>query len=121
MKYFKRRKDAFGFAIKGLGVFFRKDEHPKIHFVATLIVLAMGFWLHISPLEWCIVALCIGGVLAIEAINSSIERLTDIASPQYLKAAGEVKDIAAAAVLIFSIVAGIVGLIIFTPKIMALL
>ena len=56
-------------------------------------------------------------VLSLEAVNSALEHLTDIASPQIQPKAGLVKDIAAAAVLLASIFAAIIGLIIFVPKI----
>ena len=68
-------------------------------------------------MEWCIILLVIGMVLAAELMNSAIEMLTDLASPAYSKKAGRLKDMAAGAVLITAITAVIVGLIIFIPKI----
>ena len=60
---------------------------------------------------------CIGGVLAAEAFNTAIERLVNLVSPQWHPIAGEVKDIAAGAVLITAIAAAIIGLMIFIPYI----
>ena len=58
----------------------------------------------------------IGAVLSAEAVNSSIESLADLVSPEYNEAIKKTKDLAAGAVLIMAIAAAIVGLIIFIPK-----
>ena len=121
MNYYKKRKSAFGYAIKGLSTFFKDEDHPKVHAIIGLLAIGLGFYLHINLTEWIAVILCIAVVLGFEAVNSSLEQLTNIASPNYLESAGKVKDIAAGAVLIVSIAAGIIGLIIFVPKILELL
>lgn len=121
MNYFKKRRSAFGYAFKGLFTFFKEEAHPKVHAISAAAAILMGWFLSISKMEWIAVILCIGMVLFAEAINSALERLTDIASPDYLDAAGRVKDIAAGAVLIASFAAAVVGLIIFLPKILELL
>jgi diacylglycerol kinase (ATP) len=69
----------------------------------------------ITPTEWCIVTLCFGMVLAAEGFNTAIERLVDLVSPDYHPIAGDVKDIAAGAVLICAIAAAIIGMIVFLP------
>jgi len=61
--------------------------------------------------------LCFGLVIGMELINTSIEKLVDLVSPEYHPLAEKVKDIAAGAVLFDSIIAAIIGLIIFVPKI----
>jgi|SRR5690606_24376404 len=121
MNYIKKRRSAFGYAIKGLKTFFFTEDHPKIHAIAGIVAIALGFFLHINSTEWMALIFCIALVISTEAINSALEQLTDIASPGYLESAGKVKDIAAGAVLVVSVAAGIVGLIIFTPKILELI
>lgn len=121
MNYLKKRRKAFGFAMKGLKSFFSTEDHPKIHAIAGILAIGLGYYLHIGSTEWIAVILCIALVIGFEAINSALEQLTDIASPDYLESAGKVKDIAAGAVLVVSIAAGIVGLIIFAPKILEIL
>jgi diacylglycerol kinase (ATP) len=79
------------------------------------IVLIMGFLLHIKRLEWVLVLLCMGLVLAAEMINTTIEKLSDIVSPQKNEQIRVIKDISAAAVLLSSFIAMISGLIIFLP------
>lgn len=121
MNYFRRRKNAFGFALKGLYTFFSREDHPKVHGIAAILVIALGFILDVNFSEWLALIICIAMVLGMEAVNSALEKLTDIASPQFSEKAGAVKDIAAGAVLLVAIAAAIIGLLIFIPKIIAFL
>ncbi len=121
MNYIKKRKNAFGYALKGLRSFFASESHPKIHAITGISTILLGFIFDIDHMEWMVIILCIALVLSTEAINSALEQLTDIVSPNYLESAGKVKDIAAGAVLIASIAACIIGLIIFVPKILELI
>ncbi len=104
---------SFGYAINGLLAAFREQQNLKIHIAAALIVVTLGFWFNVSTVEWCILLIVIGLVIAAELINASIENLTDLVTKEQHPLAGKVKDIAAAAVLVLSIVSGIVGIIIF--------
>ena len=79
--------------------------------------LLAGWCFDISKMEWVAVVICIGCVFAMELVNTAIERLVDLVSPKFNAKAGLVKDIAAAAVLIASMMSLAVGLIIFVPKI----
>ena len=74
----------------------------------------------ISILEWVTIVIAIGLVIALEAINSSIEKLSDFVSPEMHNQIKTVKDLSAAGVLISAITAVIVGLLVFIPKIFAL-
>ena len=74
-----------------------------------------GIFFGITKAEWLAVIICIGMVITAEPFNSAIERLVDMVSPQWQSIAGEVKDIAAGAVLVTAIAAAIVGLIVFVP------
>jgi len=111
---------SFMYAFQGIGDLFRNHKNGQFHLAATIVVVILGYFCHISALEWMAVILCICMVTALEAMNSAIEYLTDLVSPNYHPLAGKVKDMAAGAVLYAAIGAGIVGLIIFTPKIIAL-
>lgn len=119
--YYRKRRKAFGYAITGLLRFFREEDHAKIHLLAAAVVVLAGWWLQVTTWEWVALLLCMGSVISLEAVNSSIEQLTDIASPDYLEAAGRVKDLAAGAVLLAALVSAIVGGIIFIPKIFELI
>jgi len=76
-----------------------------------------GIMVKLNAIEWCIILICIGSVMAAELFNSSIEQHVNATHPQWNDAAGKTKDIAAAAVLIVSVFAAIIGLIIFLPRI----
>lgn len=115
MNELKKRIKSFTYAIKGIGSFLRKEHNAWIHCTAILMVTTAGFLLGITRTEWLIVILCFALVLAAEAFNTAIERLVDLVSPGFHPIAGDVKDVAAGAVLICAIAAAIVGLIIFLP------
>lgn len=112
---------SFRYAFQGIGNLLRTQPNARIHLLATVAVLAFGWYLHLSPSEWCIIIVCISAVWAAEAFNTAVEYLVDLVSPQYHPLAGKAKDVAAAAVLICAIGACLVGFIIFGPKIEALL
>ena len=117
---FKKQLKSFTFAWKGILTCAGHEQNITFHLIAAIIVLAAGFCFGISRTEWMVVMLCIGTVIAAELFNSAIERLVDMVSPEWEKKAGEVKDIAAGAVLITAIAAAIVGMIVFLPYVIAL-
>ena len=107
----------FVYASKGLVEAIRTQFNIRFHFAATVAVLALSFYFKISVTEWCFILISIGLILTAELLNTAIEYLTDLVSPEYNDLAGKVKDIAAAAVLCAALVSASVGLIIFVPKI----
>lgn len=117
MKELKKRLKSFVYAFKGIGSLLKKEHNAWIHCTAIVVVTIAGFSYGITPTEWCIVLLCFGMVLAAEAFNTAIERLVNLVSPDFHPIAGDVKDVAAGAVLICAIVAALIGGIIFLPYI----
>ena len=117
---FKKQMKSFTFAWKGILTCAGHEQNITFHLLAAIAVIVAGFIFHITHIEWMVVMLCIGSVIAAELFNSAIERLVDLVSPERNKIAGEVKDIAAGAVLVTAIAAAIVGLIVFLPYILAL-
>lgn len=107
---------SFRYAFAGLR-FLMAENNARFHVFVAVIVLSSGFYLKLSATEWMIIITQIGLVLIVETLNTAIEKLCDFVSPEYHQLIGKVKDLAAAAVLIMSIVAVIVGIIIFLPKI----
>jgi diacylglycerol kinase (ATP) len=112
---------SFGYAFKGLHYAFASQLNFRVHTFATIIAIALGLILHITTTEWLWVALCIAIVLITELLNTAIETLTDMVSPQYNEKAGHVKDVSAAAVVIAAVFALITGLAIFLPKLILLI
>ena len=113
----KNRIKSFGYAYQGLATLFKTQIHARIHLTALIIVVVAGFYFKISTTEWCFVALTSAIVLAAEAMNTAIEFIVDLVSPQYHDLAGKAKDVAAASVLLAAIGAIVVGFLIFLPKI----
>lgn len=112
---------SFKYAFRGIATLFRTAPNARIHAVAAVLVVAAGFLFDISAGEWCIVILCIGAVIAAEAVNSAIEFLADRISSERHPLLKHAKDVAAAAVLILAITAVVEAAIIFIPKIIALI
>ena len=116
----RKRIKSFSYAFAGLRVLFREEHNARIHAVAAVLAVAMGFLFRISPMEWIAVAIVIGMVFAAEIINSSIERTADFVKAERDDRKRDIKDLGAAAVLVCAIAAAVVGIIIFIPKIIAL-
>jgi diacylglycerol kinase (ATP) len=113
------RIQSFQHALRGLGVVFQ-EPNAKIHGVLALMAVALGLALHLDIWEWVAVVFAIASVIGAEAMNTALEKVVDLASPEWHELAGQAKDAAAAAVLIVSLGAAAVGLIIFLPKLIAL-
>jgi len=120
MKRIKRLFKSYGYAIKGLFKTFREEQNLKIQTFASLIVLILGIYFSISRTEWAVLTLVICLVLTAEITNSAVERITDVLKPRINTYVKEIKDIMAAAVLLSSIAAMIVGVIIFWPYVYTL-
>ena len=108
--------NSFGYAFKGIGHLIKLENNARVHLLATICIAGLGFWHNLLAKEWALLTIVIGIVWITEILNTALERLTDLVSPNYHKLAGQAKDLGAAAVLLASLVAVIVGLLIFIPK-----
>lgn len=113
------RFNSFKFAFKGWAYVLRTQKNAWIHLAATTLVIAVGVWLGISRYEWAVILLVIGIVWIAEFLNTSLESILDIASPERHPLARIAKDVGAAAVLIAAVVAIAVGLIVLGPPLLA--
>ena len=104
-------------AIDGVIEGYRNERSMKIHCVAAVAVVILGLVLKISAWEWIVCIVLIGLVIASELLNTALENVVDICSPELNPRAKRVKDTAAGAVLIVSLAAAAAGLIIFLPKV----
>ncbi|MBA4853115.1 diacylglycerol kinase family protein [Emticicia sp. BO119] len=109
---------SFKFAFQGIWVLMH-ENNARFHFFATIVVILTGFLVGLSNTEWSIISIMIGLVWAAEAFNTAIEKLCDFVTTAQHPIIGKVKDLSAAAVLIISCIAVIIGIIIFLPKILA--
>ena len=94
-----------GFALAGLRATWRAEQSFKIHVVATIGVVGVLLWLRPPASWWAIAVLTIAFVMAIEIVNTALERLADHLHPEQHPAIKAVKDCAAGAVLVASIAA----------------
>ena len=97
------------------------EKSFAIHLLAAVLVIVAGFVLQVTATEWCVLLLCIAGVLAAETFNSSIEALAKAVTSEHDENVGRGLDIAAGAVLLTAIGAAAVGLIIFVPRLLEFL
>lgn len=112
---------SISWALAGISVAFRTQFNFRFHVFSAIIALVLSFVLQLAPMEWCIILFCIASVLTAELLNTSLEFNTDLLSPGQHESAKHVKDLAAAAVLVVSIISAIIGGIIFLPRIITLL
>ena len=108
------RLASFGHALRGLKVWL-SQPNARIQCVAGLVVVGLGLWCEVSAAEWTALVLAMGLVLSAEAMNTAVEKVVDLASPEWHPLARDAKDVAAAAVLLCSITAALVGLLVFVP------
>lgn len=104
-------------AWRGLGILIKTGHNFWLHIFFGVLAVLLGFLLNISSVEWVLLVLTIGLVIIAEAFNTAIEIDMDLTSPTYHPYARDTKDVSAAAVAISVIISGVVGLIIFLPKI----
>lgn len=113
---FRKRLASFRYAFNGIRLLIQNEHNAWIHCFTAICVIIAGSFFGLSKTEWIAITIVIGAVLSAEAVNSSIESLADLVSPEYNEAIKKTKDLAAGSVLIMAIAAAIVGLIIFRPK-----
>lgn len=106
---------SFSHAFRGFVSFFSLEQNSFIHLAAAAAVVLAGWWNHITPFEWLWLLGCIALVFITEMINSAIEQLCNLVEPNQNPTIKIVKDISAAAVLLASIFAVVVGIIILGP------
>jgi diacylglycerol kinase len=104
---------SFGYAFKGLAAAWKDQHNLKVQAVMGTLVIIAGFYFQIHVMEWYVILIVIGIVLSLELINTALESLVDLVTQEHLPLAGKIKDIAAGAVLMFSIIAAIIGVLIF--------
>lgn len=111
---------SFGYAFEGIFTCIRNERNIKIHCTVAILVVIAGAVLGITPIEWCICLTLFGLVIALELVNTAIESVVDLVTTERKPLAKTAKDTAAGAVLVAAIMAAIVGLIIFVPRIVSL-
>lgn len=113
------RITAIGHALHGWGYVLRTQHNAWIHSLVAMMVILLGFWLQIPPRDWAVLVLAIAMVFTAEFINTAIEAVVDLASPQKHPLAKVGKDVGAGAVLVAALAAILIGLLILGPPLWA--
>ncbi len=108
---------SLGFAFRGLKTLVASENNARIHLVATMGVAVAGVVFQVSKTEWLWLLLAVALVWLTEAANTALEKLVDLVSPEYHPLAGQVKDLAAAAVLIAALFALAVAGVVFGARV----
>lgn len=112
--------NGFRYAARGVVVLVRTQLNARIHLAATIFVVGAGFFFGLSSGEWLAITAAIGLVWVAEGLNTAIEAVVDLVTPEFHPLAGRAKDIAAGAVLLAALTAAIIGTLVFYPHLAAL-
>ncbi|MEY4577431.1 MAG: hypothetical protein RL701_2134 [Pseudomonadota bacterium] len=113
------RRRSFTYAARGIRTMLASQHNAWIHAGASLAVLATGITLGVNRLEWLALILAVVSVWTAEALNTALEFLCDVASPEFHPLVEKAKDVAAGAVLICALGAAAAGAIVFAPYVSA--
>ena len=112
---------SFLFALQGFRTALRQERNIKVMLAGGAFAVAMGLILRIDAVSWAIVLVCCGMVIAAQLLNTAIETVVDLVSPEFHPLAGQAKDIAAAASWVLSLTAAVVGVIVYASALIRLL
>lgn len=112
---------SFSFAFAGIKQAFREEPNFRIHVIIALIAVGMAIYLNFTLIEWVILFFTVATVIVAELINTAVESLVDIVSPDVQPEAKIAKDVLAAAVFVTALLAIVVGFLLFLPKIILLI
>ena len=112
-------KKSFGFALQGFRFAVTTERNIKVMLGGAAFAVVMGLILQIDLISWAIILLCCGCVLAAELMNTAVETIVDLVSPEYHPLAGHAKDVAAAAVYVLSFLVALVGICVFANAIIS--
>ena len=115
LAFFRSRIRSFRCAFAGWWFVIRTQRNAWIHAVASAMVVLLAFWLRLSARDWAVIVLAIGMVWTSEFLNTALEAVVDLASPQAHHLAKVGKDVGAAAVLIAAISSALIGFLIMGP------
>ncbi len=110
---------SFGYAWEGLVYTVQCERNARIHLAVASLVILLGLWLGLSTIEWGLITVAIAFVFTGEMLNTVIEVMVDLVTPEYHPLAKRAKDIAAGAILVGALAAAGIGLVILGPHLLA--
>ncbi len=114
--FVRNRIRGIGIAFRGAFLLVKTESSIQIQVVLALLVTGAGFYFQISATEWIVQIMAIALVLGVEGLNTAIEKMSDYTQPEFDNKIGFIKDVSAGAVMFVSLMAFIVGLLIYLPK-----
>jgi diacylglycerol kinase len=112
----KKWLNSAGYAVRGITRFIQTERNARIEIFISVVVIMLALYAEVSVVELSILLLCIGFVLAAEAMNSAVERMADFQSKEKHPDIKDIKDMAAGAVLISAIISLVIGVLILGPR-----
>ena len=112
------RLQSFRYAARGVRLMLRSQHNAWLHAVASCCVLIVGGLCHLAITEWCWIVLAIMAVWTAEALNTALELLADVASPEFHPLVGRAKDVAAGGVLLSAFGSAVIGLLVIGPHLL---
>ncbi len=106
---------SFRHALEGIACVVREERNARIHLAAAGVVIVLGLWLGLTTLEWALIVVAIGLVFVGEMLNTVVEVVVDLVTPEEHPLAKCAKDVAAGAILVVSFAAAIIGLLVLGP------
>lgn len=116
-EFISNRIRSIGYASKGAYLLLKTEASIQVQSVIAVVVTILGFVYELSSTEWCLQILTITLIMAVEGVNTAIEKTADFIHPEKHPAIGLIKDIAAGAVFFTAMGAVLVGMVIYIPKI----
>ncbi len=113
--FFKSRAISFRYAFGGWWYVIRTQRNAWIHAIVSISVIGIALWLGLNRYDWALIVIAIAMVWTAEFINTALEAIVDLASPEQHALARISKDVGATAVLIAAGSAAMIGLIILGP------
>jgi diacylglycerol kinase len=110
---------AFGHAFRGWWYVLKTQQNAWIHSLFATVVILVGLWIGLKPIDWAVIVLTIAMVFTAEFINTAIEAVVDLASPVHHPLAKVGKDVGAGAVLVSALAGIVIGLLILGPPLWA--
>ncbi len=111
---------SFEYAFNGLKVSVKQEPNLRIHLIIAAFAVSLAYVLDFRPLEWAVLVITISMVFILELVNTTLETLVDLVSPEIKDKAKIAKDVSAATVLLGALTAILIGLLLFLPKILPL-
>lgn len=106
-------RKSFLFAIQGFRTAITTERNIKVMLGGGAFAIVMGFVLRIDLMSWAIILLCCGAVISAELLNTAVETVVDLVSPEFHPLAGRAKDVAAAATWVLAVMVALVGICVF--------